>query len=251
VNTLDVDLAAAFFKASCGMDVQRVCDVEYRLIGFGSDDFALRLQAADSLHSGALVGLSVAVLNVDEAVRTAALLGGKVMRNATNVTYVASLIPDEALDLAQPWLLRAVVLCPYTGLDIEFVQHPPRSTFPTRFIRHVSFRVSDLDTTASLYSSSMFGMQLHRKRSLVPTEPAISLFMNYALTEHEDTLLEFRYTYGNAYGRQKQKRSTLGIDEVQISISEKFQERVIQEGIEFHFVDELAYVKTVLAQTNV
>ncbi len=164
VATLDADLAAAFFKACCNMDVQRIGADECVYIGFGCDDFMLRLQAADSLPGGPLFGLSVAVPCVSEAARVATLLGGEVIRNMSNVTLIASLVPDEALDLPQPWFLRAVLRCPHTGLDVEFVQHPPDSALGAkRFIRHISFRVSDLDDSASFYTASM-GMHLHRKR---------------------------------------------------------------------------------------
>merc|ERR1711865_1102671 len=40
------------------------------------------------------------------------------------------------------------------------------------------------------------GMKLHRKRSLLPIEPAIATFVSFAEEETVSTLLELRYQFG-------------------------------------------------------
>jgi catechol 2,3-dioxygenase-like lactoylglutathione lyase family enzyme len=216
VPTTDVDAAAAFFCAVGGMKVVRKDALGNSFVGFGSEadgeHFALKLTPSTEALTTAdlLAGASVCVASVDAAVAAAVRLGAAVLRPVDNVTYVASLVPDEDCDLPQPWLLRAVVQDAYSGLPLELVEHAPahelaRAAAGAPALAHVTLRVPDLNAASDFFTQRL-GMALHRKRSLVPTEPALSCWVSYATSELSGTNVELRYSYGLTSGRGSRQR---------------------------------------------
>jgi catechol 2,3-dioxygenase-like lactoylglutathione lyase family enzyme len=164
----------------------------------------------DRTDDAVFTGISVAVPSLAAAVEAALVAGCDVLRPPANTTHSSSLVPDEDPYLVQPWFLRAVVKDPSSGLDVEFIQHPQSASaspeHPTAHggfkLRHVTVSVSDVQAAMD-YASTALGMTLHRYRSLVPTEPAMSAYLNYANGEHDATLLELRYSYGRIARRPK------------------------------------------------
>lgn len=129
-----------------------------------------------------------------------------------NITYVASLVPDEPLDAPQPWQLRAAVRDAMSGLELELVQHQPGKTPAAQAqLQLVTLRVPDLDSAVGFFHGKL-GMTLHRKYSLVPSEPAMSAWMGFGggAAEGEEmrearTLVDLRYNYGKDFGRNRAK----------------------------------------------
>ena len=190
------------FLSDIGMEVQRTDATGAPFVAFDGEvsQFELRVVGCASQEGAArdvVSGVSVAVDDIAAAVARAQQSGGEVLRDVHNVTYVASMVPNEEIDQPQPWQLRGVLRDPASGFEVELIQHASSSPRPAGVVNHVSLRVQDVDEATSFYTSTM-GMTLHRKRSLVPTEPALSAFLSYEKAEFDHTLLELRYTYGNS-----------------------------------------------------
>lgn len=211
VPTTDVDAAASFLCAVGGMEVQRKDALGHAFVGFGSEadgeHFSLKLTPADEPLTTVdlLAGASVTVPSVQAAVAAALEIGATVLRPISNVTRVASLIPDEEIEVPQAWVMRAVVQDAHSGLPLEVVEHQPaeqqeRTDAGAPALAHVTLRVPDLNA-ASAFFTERLGMTLHRKRSLVPTEPALSCWLSYADGEMSGTTVELRYLYGLTSGR--------------------------------------------------
>ena len=218
VPTTDVDAAASFLCAVGGMEVQRKDALGHAFVGFGSEadgeHFSLKLTpAAEPLTSvDLLAGASITVPSVQVAVAAALEMGATVLRPISNVTRVASLIPDEEIEVLQPWVMRAVVQDAHSGLPLEVVEHQPaqqqeRTDAGAPALAHITLRVPDLNA-ASAFFTERLGMTLHRKRSLVPTEPALSCWFSYAEGEMSGTTVELRYLYGLTSGRGGRARRT-------------------------------------------
>ena len=190
------------FLGCIGLTPQRTDDAGASFVAFDGEmsQFELRVVGCASKEGSerdVVAGVSVAVDDIADVVARAEEKGAEVSRSVDNVTYVASVVPDEEIDLPQPWQLRAVLRDSASGFEVELIQHAPTSPRPSGVINHVTLRVPDIDEAAAFYSTAM-GMTLHRKRSLVPTEPALSAFLSYEQAEFDHTLLELRYTYGKS-----------------------------------------------------
>lgn len=214
------------------MEVQRTDSEGSSFVAFGSEadgeHFALKLSpstsvgpaSGDGAGNEVLEGISVNVPDISAAVAAAVARGAAVVRPQDNVTWGASMVPDEDPyeDGGWPWVLRAVVQEPQSGLSVEFTEirgkdgddgEGDKAAVPSLEhcaprVAHVTLRVVDLDTAERFFTRDL-GMTLHRKRSLVPTEPAMSAFLGYCGAELEGTLVELRYGYGRAFGRFKSK----------------------------------------------
>lgn len=86
----------------------------------------------------------------------------------------------------------AVVSDP-NGYTIEL--HETADLKSERAIKSLVYSVTDLEEAVEFYTEKM-GMTLHRKRSLLPLEPAIAAFLSYGDSEEAGTLLELRYNFG-------------------------------------------------------
>jgi len=226
VPCTDVAAAAAFYEASCGMKTQRTDSLGNVFVGFGSEGggehvtlklFQSSLKTRPQMVAGSgdltldvvyddevFLGISVAVPDLEAAMAKAQTAGAGVLRPFCNTSVAASMVPDEEAineEHLRPWYLRGVVQDPYSGLSLELTQTV--GDLGGR-LAHVSLRVPDLVDAEKFFTKDL-GMTLHRKKSLVPAEPALSAFVSYGATEQEGTLVELRYSYGRAYGRYKSK----------------------------------------------
>ena len=277
VPTTNVEKNAAFLSHACGMSVQRTDSIGSTFVGFGpeadGEHFALKLVPAteDASPDDVLSGFSVAVADIQAAMTAAKKAGGEVVRPVDNVTFPASLVPDEDVDAQKPWQLRAVVRDPYSNLEVEFVEHskPLKAGHQTdASLTHVTLNVMDLQDSLSYFTEGL-GMTLHRQRALLPVEPAMSAWLSYAPEEHGGTLLELRYTYGRTFGRNKARTpkrtavvsiSVPDVDEVAVELtgiprSESigaeegvalFPAKSPSKGLEVMVIDELHFLKQTL-----
>ena len=201
-------MAAQFFSSACGMRAWSPSQglhgdnssiVIMGIEGAGDQSLNLKLVAAHEPRGpdGVFTGLSVGVPNIALSIEAALAAGADVVRPLANTSHTPSLVPDEDPEMMQPWFMRAVVREPNSGLDVELVEHPPSSPEhrPGFVLRHVTLAVQNL-TAAKALAAGALGMTVHRYRSLVPTEPAMSAFVSYSPGEHAGTLLELRYSYG-------------------------------------------------------
>jgi len=264
VTSSNVTETTNFLTFGCGLKVHRESS-EATFLGFSSEvgDFSFKLvEAAVDLNSEkVLIGFSFSVGNATKLYERAVALHAEIVYPISNVTYVASMFPDEDIAISQPWLIRAVVKDPFSGLEIEITESSSQSIKHSSLNRidKVSFRVSDLDE-AIQFHTSVLGMKLHRKRSLVPVEAAMSAFLNFATDERDNTLLELRYLYGKSYGQTKVKDqvtsaliiSTSDIEStwsdvgMKASIPRKdvnIPLRLYHQGISIEFIDELELLK--------
>jgi catechol 2,3-dioxygenase-like lactoylglutathione lyase family enzyme len=214
VPSHDIVGSAAIFRAACNMETLRSDSFGCTFLGFGTDEFNLRVSPVgeNSSTDDALEGISVSVANITVAMAAASAVNAEVIREINNVTFIASMHPDEDISSVQQWALRAVLRDPHSGLDIELLEHAPESIHRSlNTVNSVILRVLDLDAAINFYSKTL-GMNYHRKRSLVPIEPATSAWLSYSPSELEGTHLELRYVYGRSFGRLKAKppkRNTL------------------------------------------
>ena len=251
------------------MAVQRRDEAGCPYVGFGpeGEHFALKLvpPTEDESVDDVLHGFCIYVTNIEDVVARAEELGATVLHEQENVTYVASLVPDETLEDPQPWQLRAVVHDPWSGLALELVQpsDPSSPVLPSRPVGsmgHVTLKVLDLDS-ATAYFTGPLGMTLHRKRSLVPTEPALSSWVSYAPSEADGTHIELRYVYGRTAGRSR-ARTPLRTASLALSVpdlpraladlgatgtDEDATEAAVpasepHEGLELRLLDQLAFL---------
>ena len=79
------------------------------------------------------------------------------------------------------------------GYTIEL--HETADMKSERAIKSLVYSVTDLEEAIEFYTKTM-GMTLHRKRSLLPLEPAIAAFLSYGDSEEAGTMLELRCNFG-------------------------------------------------------
>ena len=125
--------------------------------------------------------------SLDDVVSAVPGLGGEVVAEPEAITLGPSLVPDEEME-TKIELRRAIVRDP-SGYSIEVIEG--ERTDP---VGRVVLPVTDLDRAIDFYTGSM-GMTMHRKRSLVPLEPAMCAYLSFADSEDASTLLELRYNY--------------------------------------------------------
>lgn len=177
----------AFFE-SLGLDKLSDSTVAY---SEGATVGVVPTSSPEGQNRDTLYSLTLHVTDVATTVASVESFGNAdVLRAVENVTYVASLYPDEDIDMPQPWCLRAVLRDKSSGFQVELMQY---EGLLNDALRCITLQVHDLDAALDFYSSKT-GMRIRRKQSLVPTEPALSAFLSY---ESDQTSLELRYKYGS------------------------------------------------------
>uniref|UniRef100_A0A7S2WVZ7 VOC domain-containing protein n=1 Tax=Rhizochromulina marina TaxID=1034831 RepID=A0A7S2WVZ7_9STRA len=193
----DVKQAAEFYGDCFGMSTSRTNDAGDTFVSFGPDAggafFALKFVAsAGEAPAGSVVtGAVLCVPDVEEALRRAEELGGEVVTPADTVSLLPSLVPDEPMDAPRTEVKRGVVQDPW-GYRVELLEEAGRRD-P---VDAVVLSVADLDASISYYSDSL-GMTLHRKRSLLPIETALTGRLSYQPSEADGAVVELRYNYAS------------------------------------------------------
>lgn len=198
LHTTNVPNSVNFFKTCFGMELMQNNHADSAFLGYLSDeDDCFRINFVG--HTGkfdignGVSGISIVVPDVQKVVDAVEEQGGSIIVGVNNYTYGASLIPDE--DAAtQTAVLRAIVADPDSGYTVELLQSEDKVVRPITYIQKVNIRVADIERAIEFYQA--MGMSLHRKRSLVPEEPAMTARVSFGETEDASVLLELKYAYG-------------------------------------------------------
>lgn len=220
-HTADVTNSVKFFETCFGMELIRNDKDNNAFVGYSTEEdenFQIQFVGhTGEFHTGSgISGVSLFVPDVQTVVDAVSSQFGTEFVELGNYTYGPSLIPDEDKDL-QNVVTRAVVADPSSGYTVEVFQTEDAgegeggAKQPMASIQKVNLRVSDLESAVEFYTGPM-GMTLHRKRSLVPQEPAMTAFLSYGDEEKGSTVLEIKYAYGK-------KKIDLGQYGSQVTIS--------------------------------